>query len=250
MALLATAAYDRRALADLHLRVDDGFFAPQLEGGRLARLQRGDQVKHHLRITHRFAGYGEQDVSRANAAVVRGAAAHNAGDQRTVGAGQAEGFGDLRRDLLGFDADPAARDASALDDLLHHAFRGRHGNREADAERAARARVDRGIDADQVAGRIGQRPAGIAGIDRRVGLDEILEGVDSQLCAPQRRDDAHRHALADAERVADRQHDVADANVFHASERDRGKARILPRRRADPEDREIGFGIGADRHRL
>src|SRR5258708_7820638 len=54
------------------------------------------------------------------------------------------------------------------DHAAHHV----HGNREADALRAAGAREDRGVDADQAAVDVDQRAAGVARIDRRVGLDE------------------------------------------------------------------------------
>ena len=57
---------------------------------------------------------------------------------------------------------------------------------------------------------VDQRAAGIAGIDRRVGLDEILEPVDAEVIAAERADDAERDGVAEAERIADREHDVAD----------------------------------------
>jgi hypothetical protein len=59
-------------------------------------------------------------------------------------------------------------------------------------------------------GHVDQRAAGIAGIDRRIGLDEELIVGDADLRARQRRDDAMRHGLADAERIADGEHHVAD----------------------------------------
>ena len=101
----------------------------------------------------------------------------------------------------------------------------------------------------QVAGGIGQRAAGVAGVDRRIGLDEILEGVDAELRAAERRDDAHRHLWADAEGVADGEHDVADADAVHAAERDRREARFC-RRHAMRNTGEVGFRVAADDRRL
>ena len=49
---------------------------------------------------------------------------------------------------------------------------GRH--RKADADRAARRRDDRGIDADDFAVEVEQRAAGIAAIDGGVGLDVVV----------------------------------------------------------------------------
>ena len=48
-------------------------------------------------------------------------------------------------------------------------------DREADADVAAGARDDRGVDADELAVQVDERAAGVAGIDRRVGLNEVLE---------------------------------------------------------------------------
>ena len=84
--------------------------------------------------------------------------------------------------------------------------------------RAARAREDRGVDADEPAAEIDQRAAGIAGIDGGVGLDEELIVADADLCARDRRDDAVRHGLADAERIADREHQVADLQLVGIAE--------------------------------
>ena len=73
-------------------------------------------------------------------------------------------------------------------------------------------------------GQIDQRAAGIAGIDRGVGLDEELIIGDADLGARQRRHDAMRHGLPDAERIADRQHQVADLQIVGIAELDGGKA--------------------------
>ena len=54
--------------------------------------------------------------------------------------------------------------------LLRHVRR----NREADADVAAGARQDLRVDADQLALRVHQRAAGVAVVDRRVGLQEVL----------------------------------------------------------------------------
>ena len=50
-------------------------------------------------------------------------------------------------------------------------------DREADADVAAGGAEDRGVDADQLAAQVDQRAAGVARVDRRVGLDEVLVAV-------------------------------------------------------------------------
>ena len=75
---------------------------------------------------------------------------------------------------------------------------------------AAGRREDRGVDADHVAVDVEGRAAGIAAVDRRVDLDEVVIGAGADVAAA-RRDDAGRHGAAEAERIADREHPVADA---------------------------------------
>ncbi len=114
-----------------------------------------------------------------------------------------------------------------------------------DAERPARSRVDRGIDADQIARGVDERPARIAGIDRRVGLDEVLERIDAELAAPECGYDSHGHGLADTEGVADREHHVSHAQRIGVAEHDRRERNAL-----DLEHRDVGVRVGTDCLRL
>src|SRR5262245_26978003 len=74
-------------------------------------------------------------------------------------------------------------------------------------------REDRGIDSDQVAFVIHQRTAGVAGVDGRVGLDEVFDFFDTQVAAAHGADDTHGYGLADAERVADGERDVSHLHL-------------------------------------
>src|SRR6185437_10350245 len=65
--------------------------------------------------------------------------------------------------------------AARADHLAHDLPRRRNGNGKTDAHRAARIRIDGGVDPYQLTVRIDQRAARIARVDGRVGLDEILE---------------------------------------------------------------------------
>ena len=58
-----------------------------------------------------------------------------------------------------------------------------------------RARADRGVDADDLAARVDERPAAVAEVDRRVGLDVVVEARVEQLAADEA-DDADRDACA------------------------------------------------------
>ncbi|CRR61835.1 hypothetical protein PAERUG_P45_London_17_VIM_2_12_12_04800 [Pseudomonas aeruginosa] len=128
-----------------------------------------------------------------------------------------------------------------LDDRLHdlQGQLGRDG--EADTLGAAGLGEDRRVDADQVAGSVHQRAAGVAGVDRRVGLDEVFVGVQAELVASGGADDAHGHGLADAERVADGEADVAGANAVGAAEGHRRQ--VL---KVDLQHGQVGFRVAAD----
>ncbi len=75
----------------------------------------------------------------------------------------------------------------------------------------------------QVAVHIHQRAARVAGVDGGVGLDEVLKGVDAQLAAAQRADDAAGHRLAHAKGVANGQHLVAHGQGVGVAQRDHGQ---------------------------
>ena len=72
-------------------------------------------------------------------------------------------------------------------------------------------RIDQSVDADKLAARIDQCAARVAGVDHRVGLNQFLESSPSETeVAAQSRDNALRDRVAEAQRVADRQHHIAD----------------------------------------
>ena len=123
--------------------------------------------------------------------------------------------------------------------------RGLRGNRKADADRAARRRDDRRVDADDLAIEVEQRAAGIAAIDGGVGLDVVVvrTGID---VAVARRDDAGGHRAAEAERIADRDHPFAEPQLVGIAEL-HGLERLL---RLHPQQREIDLGVAAEDLRL
>ena len=234
-----------RSLRHRHLDVEGAVAALHPDRRRLARLERRHGIEQLRRVRDRRAGDPGDDVARPEAALARRPGLDHAGDQHPLRHREVERLGDLGREIARLDADPAARDLAVLDQAVHHLAGGGHRNGEADPEAAAAARVDRGVDAEQVAVDVDQRAARIAGVDRRVGLDEVLEDVDAERVAAERADDAGGHRLADAERIADRQHDVADLQPVGVAE---GDHRQLVE--VDLEDGDVRFGVAADRPRL
>ena len=91
-----------------------------------------------------------------------------------------------------------------------HDFHHIDGDSETDPDRASGLREDRGIDADQPRVKIDESAAGIARIDRRIGLNKKAVVRNSGLGACQGGDNALGHRLPDAKGIADRKNDVAD----------------------------------------
>ena len=74
----------------------------------------------------------------------------------------------------------------------------------------------------------------------RIDLQEVVVGAGADVAAA-RRDDARRHGAAEAERIADGHHPIADLRrlVGELHEREVGLA-------VDLDQSEVGFGVGAD----
>src|SRR6202051_3878636 len=106
-------------------------------------------------------------------------------------------------------AEPAARDVALVLELGDDELRRSGWNVEADADRPARRREDRGVHADHVAVHVESRTAGIALVDRRVDLDVVVIGPRADIAAAGG-DDAGRHGAAEAEGIADTDQPVAD----------------------------------------
>ena len=149
------------------------------------------------------------------------------------------------RRCRGGDADRGATDAAVPRDLARDEIGGVGGNREADP---LRAHDDGRIDADHLPCRGHQRAARIAGIERGVGLHDVLDhppGARLQR-ATERGNDAGRDGRVEAERIADRYGDLSALQPgavaqFRGRERDG---------LVDAQQRQIGVGIVAEHARL
>ncbi len=212
-------------LADLDL--DRGFPVLAPDGDRHGLVDRrlGHQSRQAPHVADRLAVKAQDDVARLDAGGLRRPVVGDAGDQRAARLVEPEALGDLVGHRLDPHAEPAAMHGViglALelgDDRLGE----RGGDCETDPDRAAGGREDRRIDADDLAVHVEHRPAGIAAIDRGVGLQEIVigAGVDVALAG---RQDARRDAAAEPEWIADRQHPVADARRIAVAPGRRGSA--------------------------
>ncbi len=125
-------------------------------------------------------------------------------------------------------------------ELRHHRLHRIGRNVEADADRTAGRRVDRGVDADDVAFDVERRSAGIAFVDRRVDLQIVVIRSRADITAA-RGNDARGDGAAETERIADRDHPVADLRRALGELHEREVALAV-----DLDQRQIGFLIGAD----
>src|SRR5215470_1373119 len=169
--------------------------APHRELDARAGIHRADLLGEITGILDRMAVDDSDDIPREDAGFGGGAVRLWLGDQRTFGSIHPEVFGNVGSDRLNLHAEPAAADHALVlelgDDRLHRLGR----NIKGDANRSARRREDRGVDPDDVAVHVEGRAAGIAFVDRRVNLDEVVVGAGANVTAASR-DDARRYGAA------------------------------------------------------
>src|SRR5205807_2063552 len=91
-------------------------------------------------------------------------------------------------------------------------------NRKADALESAAGGADGRVDAHDFALQVYQWPATVAGVDRGIGLNELVVLRDAD--RPSRRaDDPRGHGVLQAEWLPNRQHPVADAKLIALPQR-------------------------------
>src|SRR5438067_1414058 len=170
---LRDAELERAALATPYDRELDGF--PHL---RVRRQALEVMVVLDLRAVERDDHVVLDEARRRG-----GASRVDAGDHCAARVPHPQRLRELRRQRLHRDAYPTPDDLAAVDELARHALDHVGRNREADT--LAR-RDDRGVDPDDLAAQVHERPARVAAIDRRVRLDEVLVRRDTDV-GPSRR---------------------------------------------------------------
>src|SRR5262252_7052452 len=122
------------------------------------------------------------DVFRLHASLRRGATLGDVGDDHAMV--DAQGLERLRLGMvLELDTDGPASDTAFFNDVVVDTNHRVDGERESDAFRTARAGRDHCVDANHFATDVEERAAAIAGVDRRIGLDEALEGIVDAIAA-------------------------------------------------------------------
>ena len=148
-----------------------------------SRLVPRDHASELGGVHHVLAVDCENDVARAKAGLVRGAILFDLGDERTLRFAEADGGGDLGRQRLEREPELAARHVTGGAKLRQHVLERVDGDGKADA---ATLGLDDGVDADDLAAQVEERAAAVAGVDRGVGLDEIVVRARADRRAPWR----------------------------------------------------------------
>ena len=209
----------------------------------------GDVVHQIVAVFDVAAVDRDEDVARLNARLGGAAVRGNDADDHTVGEPV---HATDRRGLSGLElnADGAANDFMFRSD--EHVVDvgddvGGHG--EADTLRTHGLGIDGGVHADDLAGHIDERAAGVAGVDGRIGLDKALElrlgdavGAGLLDAAVLGGDNACRYGLRQREGAADGKNPVSDLCAVGVAEFDGGK-RFLG---IDLDDGDVGVFVDSD----
>ena len=132
-------------------------------------------------------------------------------------------FGSHIRDS---DSDVTVADFTVADQSLHRGPDNLRWNGKSHSREAARRRNQKGIDPDDFAASIHQRPARVAGIDGRVRLDELagLAGIGRVRIRPvHRAHDAARYREAKSIGIAEGQHGLTRPRFFRIAPRSTGQ---------------------------
>ena len=138
------------------------------------------------------------------------------------------------------DADVGAADPAELREIGGDTAGAGRRDDEADALVPAADRLDRRVDPDDLAFHVHQRAARVAGVDRGVGLDQVLIKRQSDP-TPLAADDPGRDGIREPERLADRQDPVAGVERVGVAPGRGGQAGGV-----DRQEREVALGIAAD----
>src|SRR5215472_15918704 len=176
---------------------------------RVADFRQADTVSELDPVVDRRAIDRDDQIVGPQAGAFGWRAGFDPGDHRPLSAGRAESLRNIGAEVLDCHSDVAVFDPAAADQLLHDLARHVDRYGKADPNIPSGWGHDRSVDADNSSLKIDQRPTRIARVDRSVGLDEILIALDTRAAA-EGADNARGYSLAEAKRIADGEHKIAD----------------------------------------
>src|SRR6266513_2843678 len=212
--LLVGRGFHQRNVESLALAVTHRLDLDCLTGIVVANdsLQRADAI-------HRLTIRGDDDVTRLEACLLsRSVLAREIANENATDVLHTSDSGVFRADIVDADSQRLNTDVPVGDELIHDTLGQRDWNCEAVAGIVTGGARDRAVDADHFTVCIHQRTAGIAGIDRRISLDQVTDRV---LVCPVRVDqlwkrtalgayDSGCNRVLETERVANRENPLTD----------------------------------------
>ena len=145
--------------------------------------------------------------------------------QHAVIGGQSNLFGEIGPDGQRCDAQRWPAHPAILGVVRQHRLDGVHWDGETDAGTLfCAAGGDQGIHADDLTARVQQRAAGVAGIDRRIGLQGVFDGRPLRLThRANGADDSRRHGAVQSKGIADSVDILAHLQVTRFGKHSRGQ---------------------------
>src|SRR5690606_34376111 len=164
-------------------------------------------------VIDRVAIDGGDDVTGLDAGRAGRTILGDIADNRALGLFEANAIGDVTRHVLDADAEIAAGHGAAVDQLVDDTLDRGSGDGEGDTDIAAIGRINGGIDAHHFTLGVEGRAARIAGVHRRIDLQEVAIVRAADIAAGTG-DDANGHGAAKTEGIAHGHDPVADAAGF------------------------------------
>ena len=155
-------------------------------------------------LVDRLAVQAEDHIAHLQAALGRRTVFHQLRHQRAGRLVEAEGLGEILVHFLDHHTQPAAADLAGFLQLVGDVQRDIDRDGEGQAHEAAGTGEDLRVDADHFALQVQQRTAGVARVDRHVGLDEGYVALVRQ-ATPLGTDDTGGDRVIEAERRTDGQ---------------------------------------------
>ena len=216
----------------LDRRVDRQRGEAALDGGEIGLVHPAD----------RLAVDRDRDVAGVELGLLAGGAFVDAGDQDAVLGVDVRALAEILQGLEP-EARPGAGHLPVLQDALDHVPHDRRGDREAQVVGAPHAA---GVDADNAAADVDERPARVARVDGGVGLDPEVVGRQVEV-ALDRGDDAAGDRALEAVGCPHGHDELADLEGVGVPElRDRQGSLGLALGQVQLDHGEVGLGVEAD----
>ena len=198
------------------------------------------------------AVHADDDVALLDARRLGRAALGHVGHISALAHGELVDLGVLGVDGLHAEPDVGVRHGLALDDLVGDLGGVVARDGETDAGEALGVGAVQRADAHELALGVDERAAGVARVDGgvdldQVGVERVARGALEELVAREGRDDALRDGLLEAEGAAHRHDPVADLQRRGVPDLHRGDAGALE---VDLDHSDVGGGVGAHEGRV